>query len=430
MSNKSDDFLREWLAVADSARRPSHSPRGSAVATRLPAGMAALAGIAVIAAVVGSRIVLSGTSGPVVSSSPASSPTIAPSQSAPALTALAFTTTGATSNWLGFSWTSLPADNPLVTAPPGLRSFHWRGGYVISGATADGSHGLLWTSTDGETWRAAPVVAARVMVAEAPSGLVAIGLDDNVDVPAQTVWTSTDGVQWVNAGSPTGLGTVDSLAGTSAGLVAASHTLNGIGKLATSQSSVEFSTDGLAWSPLTLEPGLSWDSAGPQVQAGNGRFFVLGGIASPLGTLPPHGIVWWSDDGRAWTRSGGTVAGLGGEMQFGRDGILLSSSYASTPGGTVLSYSTDGGKTWLDDPAFAPVGPYQCGQGACSLQPDGVLGSNGRIFVAVKDDGHAWTSYDAKTWTPISWGVPTTGPGGFLVLPRGVLFYGSYGAAK
>jgi hypothetical protein len=51
------------------------------------------------------------------------------------------------------------------------------------------------------------------------------------------------------------------------------------------------------------------------------------------------------------------------------------------------------------------------------------------VFLAVKSDGHAWVSYDGRTWTPISWNGPTADLT-FLVLPRGVVIGNTYGAAK
>jgi len=145
--------------------------------------------------------------------------------------------------------------------------------------------------------------------------------------------------------------------------------------------------------------------------------------------------VWWSDDGRSWHRSVGTIGGYGTSVDFGRDGILLNTDYASTPGGVGMAVSTDGGKTWQPESNFGPLGQASC-SGECSVSADGVFGANGTVFVAVKNGGkQAWLSYDGHTWTPIAWsgGDPSTasgnGFGGFTVLPRGVMLTGVYGAA-
>jgi hypothetical protein len=314
---------------------------------------------------------------------------------------------------------------------------------------------FVWTSADGQTWtQVTAIVAPQVLVAASPGGLVAVAGDRSATVAVQTVWTSSDGVQWRNAGALSGLAWVDSIAGTSAGLVATGHSTNGAGKFATSTFSVAFSTDGISWTPIEVEPGIAWDDVGPQVQAGNNRFFVMGGSPAKLtngaayrldaldatGGLGGRGLVgasiqgsgglWWSDDGRTWTKSTPRVINYPTDLVFGRDGILLNTSMRLIPGGTGLDVSTDGGKTWQPDNNFEPLGAIVCGQGECSEGPDGVIASNGTVFVAVKSDGETWTSHDGKTWTPTAGKSLAPDQGTFLVLPRGVIVAGSYGAAK
>jgi hypothetical protein len=149
-------------------------------------------------------------------------------------------------------------------------------------------------------------------------------------------------------------------------------------------------------------------------------------LVSSVQSVP---VMWWSDDGRSWHRVSGNTGYFGSEIDFARDGMVLHSSMRLIPGGTALSLSTDGGKTWQAEATFSPLGESVCGQGECSLGPDGEISSNGTIFVAVKGDGHAWTSYDGKKWTAIAWGGPTILVP-FTVLPRGVIVNDQYGAAK
>jgi hypothetical protein len=146
---------------------------------------------------------------------------------------------------------------------------------------------------------------------------------------------------------------------------------------------------------------------------------------------------WWSDDGRTWTRSGGSVGANGTRIDFGRDGMVMTTDFTGfTPGGAGMAVSTDGGKTWAaDDGHFGPLGAASC-TGECGSAADGVIGGNGTYLVAVKNGGRqAWLSYDGVAWTPIAWsgGDPSSssanGFGGFTVLPRGVLLTGVYGAA-
>jgi hypothetical protein len=268
---------------------------------------------------------------------------------------------------------------------------------------------------------------------------------------SQTVWTSSDGVAWHNAGSPTGLGVVDSIAGTPAGLVASGHSPSGSGKFATGHYSVAFSTDGVHWTPVNVQGGITWDEVGPRVQSGNGRFFVMGGYPGVLTSGSPHrlaaldatsasggrplmgsgasgqGGLWWSDDGRSWTSTGDWVYAT--NIVFGRDGMLAYSSPRQIPGYISLSLSTDGGKTWQADKGFEPLGATVCGQGECAEGPDGIIDSNGTAFVAVKSDGKAWVSYDARTWTAVTWSSARP-IYSILVLPRGVVAGSTYGAAR
>ncbi|HEX7612460.1 MAG TPA: hypothetical protein VF371_06760, partial [Candidatus Limnocylindrales bacterium] len=379
---------------------------------------------------------------------PSATPTPGASPTAGA-SAATFTTAGAVSNWQGFTWTTLPPDSPILTAIPRIQVIPWRGGYVAYGTTNGGSIGVVWTSADGETWRqVTDIVAPFILMAVSPTGLVAIAEDLSAASPTATVWTSTDGLAWHKAGTASGIGSIDSIAGTSAGLVATGHTVDGTGKFATSQFGVAFSTDGLNWTPVSIQPGLTWSQDyGPEVQSGNGRFFLMGGYtggtasdARPLlasltqpgrygsgilGATIRTGGLWWSDDGRTWTRSSDTayVAGL----DFGQGGIVMHTTEGLVPGGTGLELSTDGGKSWRK--SNDPLGAVVCGPRECSTGPDGVISSNGTFFVAVKSNGKAWISYDGQAWTSIGWAGPLSSLS-LLVLPRGVVSDGQYGAAK
>jgi hypothetical protein len=371
------------------------------------------------------------------------------------LASASFETPGLATGWQGFSWTRLAANNPDLGGNPDLAAsgvrqvLKWRGGYVATGSNpghAAPSTGL-WLSPDGQTWTfAVGITQPTVMLAVAPVGLVAMGID--ASGTPKDLWTTSDGRNW---GGSTGVsnlpGSLVSLAGTSNGIVATVAVTSGIGKAATTSYLVEYSTDGEKWSPETIQPGLSWnaDAPAPTVQANAGRFFLLGSTTSALAQVGGTGIVfassaavpsyvWWSDDGRTWTRSGGSFEAAPQRIDFGRDGMLLETSWrGAVPGGTELARSTDGGKTWAPDAKFGPLGPSTC-SGACGTGPDGAIGSNGTYFVAVKNGGkQAWTSFDGTVWTPIPWGGPdlaTVGLGSFVVLPRGVLAGDMYGAAK
>ncbi|HEX7590995.1 MAG TPA: hypothetical protein VF375_03520 [Candidatus Limnocylindrales bacterium] len=353
-------------------------------------------------------------------------------------------TPGVASDWKGFSWTQLPNQSPLLTVDNyagTLQLVSWTGGFALLVNLGDDS--ALWTSPDGESWTKVTAMVHPGLVAASPAGLVVIG-----DESGQTVWTSSDGKNWRNAGLPVGVDIIDSLAGTAAGLVATVQSVVGSGKFATHAFSVAFSSDGVNWTTQAIEPGIAWDEAGPVVQAGNGRFFLMGGytggtafgdrpvlasLTQPgrhgsgiLGsTMTGTGGLWWSDDGRTWTSSkfGGYYVT---QIQFGRDGMLIWTSDHMVPGtGPHLESSIDGGKTWTSEPTFSPF------QGAGTTSPDGAIGSNGSIFLAVKSNGQAWSSSDGRNWAPIPWAGPQpgSGPQPLWVLPRGVVVGTMYGAA-
>ena len=369
----------------------------------------------------------------------------------PTLTNLSLLTPGVATGWQGFAWTKLAANNPLIASPDlsgsGVRQvLKWQGGYAATGSTpgnAEPSAGL-WFSPDGQDWTPAHIglTEPSVRVAVAPVGLIVIGID-TFGTP-QSVWTTSDGRNWKGSSGVSNLpGSLVSIAGTSTGIVATVAVTSGSGKAATTNYLIEYSTDGEHWSAETVEPGVAWGDHAPTVQSNGGRFFLLGSPTSPLAQVGGTGIVfaasvtpsyvWWSDDGQTWSRSGGSFLALAERIDFGRDGMLLETSWSAVPGGTELARSTDGGKTWTPDAKFGPLGPVTC-SGACSTGPDGAIGSNGTVFVAVKNGGkQAWTSFDGATWTPVSWAGPdpsSVGHGNFLVLPRGVLAGDMYGAAK
>ncbi len=395
---------------------------------------------------------------PAVVATPESSAGASP---AATLTAAGFTTSGAASAWSGFTSTPLRSDSPMLANPDRAGSgvsqvLAWRGGYVATGSVTVFGRTMpsfgLWTSPDGETWTAVTSVhAAAVMVSVAPVGLIAIGMNPNSTeraTTAQSVWTSADGVTWHDAGTPNLAGSLVSIAGTTSGLVATVDTSAPSADNAARPFVIEYSTDGVNWASESIDAGLASAQAGyglpPHVQTNDGHFYLMGtpGPATSstgfelTASVAPGDEMWLSNDGKTWTKSSGGYSMAADFIDFGRDGMLLNTNSTGIPGGTGLAHSTDGGKTWHDDTNFGPLGPYVC-QGECASGPDGAIGSNGTVFVAVKNGGaRAWLSYDGHTWTSISWsGGDAVGSGygesgGFVVMPRGVLVGGVYAAAR
>jgi len=491
------DLERRIRSIADSPQPPvpgsvlryasevTRHKRGSRMRFSLgfplgrgPARLASALGVAaaLVVAVALAGVLLSARSHPGTpssSNSPSSSPTGSvspvPSDSArlatetphaslpvgtrgPNLANAGFETPGVATGWQGFSWTKLAGNSPPIPNPDLSGSgvgqvLKWKGGYAATGSTPGNTERSagLWLSPDGQDWTPAKTmpIESSVMVAVAPVGLVVIGID--ASGAAKSVLSTPDGLIWRGTDVSNLPGSLVSIAGTSTGIVATVAVTTGIGKAATTSYLVEYSTDGTNWSPETVGPGVTFDAYAPTVQSNAGKFFLLGSTASPLAraggdtgvifassNVQPS-YVWWSDDGQTWTRSGGSFQAAPRLIDFGRDGMLLETSWRAVPGGTELARSTDGGKTWAPDAKFGPLGPATC-SGACGTGPDGTIGSNGTVFVAVKNGGkQAWTSLDGASWTPISWAGPdpaTVGLGSFFVLPRGVLAGDMYGAAK
>ncbi len=370
----------------------------------------------------------------------------------PTMIASGFSTAGVATGWNSFSWTS--AGMPLTGIGQVLQ---WSGGYAAAASlmhyVADPSPGL-WISADGQTWAAARGISDdAVSISVAPVGLVAIGMNGNTadGWMLGSAWSSSDGRNWTKLGWPDFPGSLVSIAGTSSGIVATVAISHGTGKGQYGSFQIEFSTDGLHWTAENVSPGLASAQAGygepPHVQAHAGRFYLMGS-AGPATTstgmrlvssVSPPDEMWLSGDGKTWTKSAGGYSASGGldadYIDFGRDGMILhTDAYGAAPGATGLAYSSDGGQTWHENTNYDPLGPSTC-QGECVNGEDGAIGANGTYFVAVKHGGkQAWLSYDGQHWSSIAWtgGDPigSWNGDGFLVMPRGVLLSGSYGAAS
>ena len=455
---KSDQILNDWVAVADSAPRPTRAPRGNQMQQRtrsgLPAGMAAtLLAVVVIAVVIGVRLASSpGSAGASQSAGASASnpatvqpdlrsavPSGVPSPTTPASVPIA---TLPASDWKSFAWNSASsAGIPFIREKSS--TVKWSHGFAVSGLGPDQLFSNkplvwhLWTTSDGVSWaEAGGVTGSGLYVAEGPSGLVAIGLSPSGSPETQTVWTSADGRRWSKAGGTSGLGHMVSLAGNSSTLVAIWDHSAGTDCSVNGSFSTETSADGLHWTKVSQiafgHPSAT--SALPFVASAGGRLFATGPAPNSgtsvrqvanqcLSNAEARGTIWWSDDGQAWHLAAGNLRGLPWEaIDIAAQGLLLEGSLDSAPGGYTLARSTDGGQTWTDDQSFGPLGPVCTGKCPAGTGPDGFFSSNGSVFVAVKMDGSkAWISSDARTWTQIKWGGPAPDVLGILALPGGVL---------
>jgi hypothetical protein len=344
-----------------------------------------------------------------------------PSAQASLSAAASFGTTGAPSAWTGLTWQKVPVGSPvqMLASPFATRSLvGWDHGYAAVGSSGTGPDVLL-TSPDGQAWTQIAAAQDPRFMAAGPDGLVVVTQTSAGD----SIWTSADGTQWHDAGRPSGVSGITSMVGTAASLVA-------VGLVGPDTSGVVSSTDGVSWTPTSFKVGAGWDELG--VYAGQGRFFAIGGNSAT-----GEGGMWWSDDGRTWTQSSwtGFVAGGTPTIEFAAGGMLSWTVPGISDYAVEMEVSHDGGKTWLRDPGFGPLGSLGlCPAPACAS--DGYIGSNGSIFLAVNHEGKAWTSSDGTAWKQIQWSLPGWGVSTrytFIVLPRGVmvgsqgtdLFYGS-----
>ncbi len=392
------------------------------------------------------------------SAAPAASPTATPSAT-PAYTLTSngqtFVAPGLTSGWTAFSWTSVPDGSLMKEMVPWdgggngyFDMIDWAGGYAaLTGRAAIGLDQILLTSSDGETWRQVDAVSNPTDIAAGPDGLVAVSRDQS---GSETIWTSTDGVTWRDAGPPKGVKEIGLMAGTAVGFVAVVPGPNpGPNENVPAQSATAalvFSTDGVSWVPVDFQPGTNWYELGPQ--SNGSRFFLTGIYAAgtqQADTPIETGALWWSDDGRTWTRtnwSGNRSGCWSSRIKFASGGMISWTDDGQGSGASVMEVSTDGGKTWTKDAGYGPLGGDD--QGYCNGS-SGTIESNGSIFLAVSgsssssSQSQAWTSSDGLNWKPIPWGQPDSsftdarGDIGAFLLPRGVmvgdggatLYYGS-----
>ena len=186
-------------------------------------------------------------------------------------------------------------------------------GYVITGTVAEpggASSRDVWWSPDLVTWTKARDVNETggsnhvLAVTAGPSGFVSAGAHENLPV----VWTSSDGRTWKAVSTPLP-------AGASAGVIQ-QVAVNGnhvvaLGQQTTAhgvQPLAERSEDGgRSWQPVAFAapgPGVSFTA----LTAGSGGFTAAAQFSSAGGAMAA--AVWTSADGASWTRS--AVSGLTG----------------------------------------------------------------------------------------------------------------------
>lgn len=223
-----------------------------------------------------------------------------------------------TGQWTGINWISAgPVFDPtLDNNAAQLSVFGWSRGYVGFRSTIDQSSAAApsaISSTDGLHWTASPPMdtvglefAVRIgQVVEGPSGLLAVGRYQpgvcGGSPAVAALWSSTDGLAWSRVQLPVDFAsnTVNTVDGGSSGYIASGELKDGV------TQAVWLSVDGRSWRQVPLPN----PSAGGVIVDGATNFagvYVLFGaqrIDVGCGASDVTPSLWWSTDGRSWTRS-------------------------------------------------------------------------------------------------------------------------------
>ena len=411
-------------AIPDEFPRGRRSPRF----TQLVAAAGVIAAVLVLAA---AALVLMGlhdaTIGPastatpspqgtgpavVAPASPSASSAIAPSVLAPV--------SGA---WSGLLW-SAPTDFPGPMGADGVVAF---GGqlYAIGQLQVGSEHETaVWRSADGLYWTTlvqggrAFAGAGSLTLLATPSELLAWGqgvpacsgpVTSQTCRPApQIIMTSQDGVTWTRAPDVSALSgaTIQGLAAGASGLVAVGETASGAAVIWTS-------ADGSAWVREPLGPTFA-DAHFFSVRAAGPGFLISGGTGSqevsvtggPAGVVPVDAAIWWSTDGRAWTKATLQPSSAGGdyvsEIFVGADGLVAVGA-ATGARGEGAAWTSSDGRTWAPI-AMRGSGLPSPAPGQAVL-PSSYIVDDGTHMVAIgTTTGQVatwWSSTDGTTWTPL-----------------------------
>jgi hypothetical protein len=331
--------------------------------------------------------------------------------------------------WASINWIAVPGGHaPAVpTISPDLRSpdfaLHgWSRGFVEFAWNSKTRTIVPWSSADGLNWTSGLKLDTRDFAAglkdydqsswgpdghdfcslemdifeEGPHGLLArawLACGDGCGGPRYVgpeMWSSPDGLSWarVDVSAAVGAAGLSSISGGSNGFLA----LGG----STDKEAVWTSTDGRNWRqgalPAEAFDGSAWLGS-PASFAGG---FVLSGVVLSHGggcvavgptDLLKTGSLWWSPDGKTWTRDGlpGTTPGQDVAMTVVRisdQGLLArqrSWTYDNTRGSQTevdAAWTSSDGKTWK----LISTGPDLTG-------------------LTVLTDGSHGIGYDQSDWT-------------------------------
>ncbi len=176
----------------------------------------------------------------------------------------------------------------------------------------------LWRSSDGARWQpisdGPPLADGRVgAVAQARTGLVAVGTTGDTSAGRAAAWVSRDGLQWTRAPAQPSLedGAMLSVTATAGGLAA-------VGRIASGDRAAAWtSTDGLAWTRAPDAASFASSSTyAPHAEMSDVLATDDSLVAVGWNSSASNGsaVVWTSTDGLAWTRATAESGFSGGGM--------------------------------------------------------------------------------------------------------------------
>ena len=412
-------------AVPDEFPLQRRSPRFA----QLAAAAGAVAAVVVLAAaaivLLGLHRAAVGPASTATPSAPTSAPAVVPPASPVAPSPTAVTVLAPVPGpWSGLQW-SAPSDFPSPMGADGIVAF---GGELYAiGQVQVGSadQTVVWRSPDGLHWATlvqggATFAGSGVLnLLSTPSELVAWGQDGEPvcsgqgagqtcgPVP-QMVWTSGDGFTWTKASNVSALSgaTIQSIAAGASGVVA-------VGETGSGAPVIWMSADGSSWERLPLGANFAdahfftVRAAGPGYVIGGGtgtqQVSVTGGPAS---TVPVDAAIWWSADGRSWTKATLQRGAAGGAyvsgIFVGGDGMVAVG--AATGGKDGAAWASRDGRTWTpiarSDNGLPSPAPNQ------PTLPSSYIVDDGTHMVAIgTTTGQVatwWSSTDGTTWAPLA----------------------------
>ena len=269
-------------------------------------------------------------------------------------------------NWASVRWTKVP-QSPLSLPTPADSNSSWQivgwsRGWVafIDGETPDDS--MAGTSTidteysaDGVRWTVGARIkgdalgGTQLRAVEGPAGLLVYDFEgtmcgwvSNVDT---LIATSADGITWRSISASTfGQGSIQNVSGGSAGYIA-----TGLGGVWTS-------TDAISWhkAALTGSAFKGLDGVRDGV-AFSGGFVISGETYGPStdgcggGPTLLTPSLWWSPDGKAWTR--GQVKGTTSGSQVWMDVMRLDDDRLIASEASGANWASGDGRSWRKVPS-------------------------------------------------------------------------------